>query len=297
MTIKFLFILSIIYTAILLGVGFGFIPSYTIPLDQGLVLGSNSRDEMISNKDLKDKFEITFFDVGQGDSIYMRLPTGERLLVDGGGFSDVDYKIDKKFVFPNCHFNHIFLTHPHLDHYGGLKRITQHCDFDNFTFNDVQFNENEKKYFSGISTKNSILIGDNYSFKDVIIKVMWPDIKNTNVDYSNVNNLSVILFIDYGDYEALLTGDAEYEALEALNVSEIAPLIQNGLDIYKVSHHGAKNGHSETLIQSLKPLNCVISVGKNNKYGHPNSTVVSQLEKNGCTVYRTDESGDITFIW
>ena len=284
MNIKLLLLMSFIYTVVFLCVVFGYIPSYIIPLP-------------FFDKNHKEKMEITFFDVGQGDSIYIKTHSGERLLIDGGESSDVDYKISQKFIFPQCFFDYIILTHPHLDHYGGLLRVTQHCGFKYFTFNDVQCKSNACKYFSGISNKKSILIGDNISFNDVTIKVLWPDLKNTNIDYSNPNNLSVVLFIDYGEFEALLTGDAQKEVLESINVSEIAPFIQNGLDIYKVSHHGAVNGMSESLLQSLKPINCVISVGKDNPYNHPHKPVLTQLKKIGCNILRTDELGDISFLW
>jgi len=293
MTIKLLFILSFLYLLILVAYVRGFIPNYASTYtDKESVLGDSSK--II---DTKNKLELTFFDVGQGDSIYIKTPNDERLLIDGGASYDVDYKISKKFVYPFCYFDNIFLTHPHLDHYGGLKKVTQRCDFGNFTFNDIQCKSNSCKYFSGISTNNSILIGDKFSFKDVTIKVLWPDIKNNNVDYSNVNNLSVVMFLDYGDFEAILTGDAELEALNQIDLSEVTPLIQNGLDVFKISHHGAKNGLSFRLLEQLKPHNCVISVGKDNKYGHPNKEVLEYLSLIKCNVLRTDEIGDITFLW
>ena len=140
-------------------------------------------------------------------------------------------------------------------------------------------------------------MGDIFTYKDVTIKVLWPDLKNTNVDYSNINNLSIVLFVDYGDFEALLTGDAESEVLDQIDLTDVVPAIQNGLDVYKVPHHGASNGLSLKLLNQLKPKNCVISVGANNKYGHPSPKTIKALESILCKVYRTDEVGDVTFVW
>ena len=127
--------------------------------------------------------------------------------------------------------------------------------------------------------------------------MLWPDLKNTNVDYSNPNNLSTVMFIDYGDFEALLTGDAETEALSQIDISKILPYIDNGLDVYKAPHHGAKNGISLSLLQQLKPKFCPISVGAKNKYGHPSKEALDAFSSVGCTVLRTDKDGDISFIW
>jgi len=270
MTIRLLFILSIIYVLI-------FFLSLKLPP--------------------QSKLDITFFDIGQGDSIYIGLPTGERILIDGGASADIDYRINKKFMFPNCYFDYIFITHAHADHLGGLKRVTQHCNFKQLTFNDIGCDSKSCKYFLPISNKKSGFKGDIISINGVTLKVLWPDMESNNIDYSNINNTSIIVFLDYGDYEALFTGDAEKEVLDQLDISQILPDIQNGLDIYKVPHHGAENASSERLLQQLKPNNCIVSVGKNNKYGHPHKATLDTLNKVGCNILRTDELGDIQFMW
>ena len=209
----------------------------------------------------------------------------------------MDYKINKKFVYPSCNFEYIFITHPHLDHLGGLKKVVQHCDFKHITFNDIGCESKSCKYFLPIINKNSVLKGDVIELKDVTLKVLWPELENNNVDYSNVNNLSIVLFLDYGNFEALFTGDAEADALSQIDIQSILPFIQDGLDVYKVSHHGAINGLYKPLLEVLKPKNCVISVGKDNKYGHPNQKVLDYLEEIKCKVLRTDKMGDITLIF
>lgn len=245
----------------------------------------------------ENNLKITFFDVGQGDAIYIKMPTGERVLIDGGENNTGDYKINKEFIFPFCNLDLIFITHPHADHMGGLPKILQRCNFGALTFNDISCDSNTCAYFRGINNKKTVLIGDIYNFNNVTLKVLWPDLENTNVDYSNANNLSVVVFLDYGDFEALFTGDAEKEALSQIDVDSLLPYIQNGLDIYKISHHGAINGLYTPLLDILKPKECVISVGEGNSYGHPNADVLNYLESINCNISRTDQLGDITFIF
>ena len=103
--------------------------------------------------------------------------------------------------------------------------------------------------------------------------------------------------MDYGEFEMLLTGDAEIESLSKLDLSFLSSKIENGLDVYKASHHGAKNAHYLPLIQQLNPINCVISVGSNNTYGHPNSNVLADLTTYCKNLFRTDIDGDVTFIY
>lgn len=245
----------------------------------------------------KSHLEITFFDVGQGDSIYIRLPNNTRILIDGGEDYTVSYKLDQKFIFPFCKIDYLIASHAHADHIGGFKKIFQSCIVRMFTFNDIVCNSKLCNYFFNKFKRNSLLKGDLLQIDGVSLKVLWPDLKNDNINYSNINNTSIVIFLDYGEFEALFTGDAELEALGSIDITSILPYIENGLDLYKVSHHGALNGLYKPLLAAVTPKNCIISVGKINKYGHPDPLVLAYLESINCNILRTDELGDITFIF
>lgn len=245
----------------------------------------------------KSNLEITFFDIGQGDAIYIRFPNNTRFLIDGGEDYTVSYKLDQKFIFPFCKIDYLIASHAHADHIGGFKKVFQNCIVSHFTFNDIVCSSKLCNYFFNKFAKNSLLKGDLLQIGEVTVKILWPDLKNANINYSNINNTSIVMFLDYGEFEALFTGDAELEALESLDILSILPYIENGLDLYKVSHHGALNGLYKPLLVSIEPKTCVISVGKYNKYGHPDPLVLDYLDSINCNIMRTDELGDITFIF
>lgn len=271
MSIKLVFILSIVYIVLSVVI-------YYFDID-------------------KSNLEITFFDVGQGDAVYIRLPNDTRILIDGGEDYTVSYKLDQKFIFPFCKIDYLIASHAHADHIGGFRKVFQSCIVKMFTFNDIVCESKLCNYFFNKFARNSLLKGDLLQIDDVSIKILWPDLKNDNVDYSNINNTSIVMFLDYGEFEALFTGDAEMEALSAVDIASILPYIDNGLDLYKVSHHGALNGLYKPLLAAIKPKNCIISVGKYNKYGHPDPLVLTYLNSIKCNILRTDELGDITFIF
>ena len=110
-----------------------------------------------------------------------------------------------------------------------------------------------------------------------------------NKDYGNENDNSLVVYTELNNYKFLFMGDAGIEVEEDL----LEKYNLNDIDVLKVGHHGSKTSSSEELINEIKPKYSIISVGKNNRYGHPNDNVLYNLEDS--KIYRTDQDGSIMF--
>ena len=221
-------------------------------------------------------FYIEFLNVGQGDSIVMNIPRYGYIVIDTGPDYQSNYLSARKSAFPICQIKSVIITHYDSDHSAGLERVLKYC-------------RNTKIY-------NSISQGDTLRFGDTYLYILSPP----EVDLTREeNDDSIIVLLKHDSFEALLVGDAGLEVLEGLSstVNDLSEngTINGGLDVYKVSHHGSKYNNSFKLINSLKPNNCIISVGKNT-FGHPSLEVIKDLNDAGCKVYRTDVDGSVTFF-
>jgi competence protein ComEC len=239
---------------------------------------------------------VKFIDVGQGDAVFIRSEEGNTMLIDGGENYEVDRALNQEMFFPFCHLDYLLVTHPHLDHIGGLEKILKRCLVGTVMFNDVSTTSAALDRFRQIIKKNNVIntySGDEFSFGRGKIKILWPSQELTHSGIKNLNNISTVVFLDYGDFEGLFLGDLQDEGQADLDLSGIRSLIDGSLDVLKVAHHGSSNGVYMPLINDLKPATCVISVGSDNKFGHPDAKSVQNLNQAGCKVLRTDYLGDI----
>ncbi len=247
--------------------------------------GGNGRD-----------YFIDFLNVGQGDAVLVRTPHN-KVLIDAGPDNSLSYELSNYFWNPFCSFDFGFVTHAHADHYYGFTRIAKLCQPKLITFNDVDQLQTSSQVFNQLLQENKInktFLGDEYFFDGVRIKILYPrSVRDLNLHLNDLNFNSIVMLLEYGDFEALLLGDAQKETLATINWDDIKDQIKPPLEVIKVAHHGAINGFYLPMYDTLKPLYCVISVGKDNTFGHPNPDVVQQLESSGCTVLRTDVKGTI----
>lgn len=244
-----------------------------------------------------DKVVVHVFDVGQGDAILIDV-RGSKILIDGGANFEVDYELNKIMPFWNCELFALILTHPHYDHVAGLNKVLDRCKVGRIMFNDVDYSSMEFDFFKDrVSTlnKKKAIDGDVFRINNATFYILWPTQTFLDSRIENVNNMSVVVFMDYGNFEAMFLGDAEKDVLSKIDLSNISHLIDGKLDLLKVAHHGAKNGTYEDFINTLDPETCVISVGSDNRYGHPHPETLDFLNEIGCNVLRTDEVGDVVF--
>lgn len=242
------------------------------------------------------EFQVIFFDVGQGDSIFIEDEERHQILIDGGEGKMVLSKLGKVMPFFDRSLDAVILTHPNRDHLGGLIEVLERYKVDRVIYNGVESGDEYYKRFKGIIAKKNIAVsfpryGEHIDLaNDTHLDFLFPleDLRDKKV--KDLNNTSIVCRLVRGEKEYLLMGDA--------GLDEEAELISNNVylksDVLKVGHHGSKNSTSENFLKAVEPQAAIISVGKNT-YGHPNEAALKRLQDLGAQILRTDERGDIKY--
>ena len=235
---------------------------------------------------------IKVFDVGQGDSIFIRTPAGYKILIDGGSNDKVLDYLGSELPFFDKTLDLVVLTHPQSDHLAGLIEVAKRYDIKSLW---VSYSENDTAQYSEwesvLETQGLegtvVWSGDQLTFSDsVVLQVQWPREESATDD---LNTTSIVVLIDYNDFEGLLTGDAD---------NQVQPYTKSTskIEFLKVPHHGAKTALDKTFTSKLSPEISVISVGSRNRYGHPTQNTLELLESIGSKIYRTDQNGTIEIV-
>jgi len=237
---------------------------------------------------------VSFLDVGQGDAAYIETPSGEDILIDGGPDNSVLAELGKVMDFSDHEINLVILSHPHADHLSGLVEVLRRYKVDEIyetgiAYPSATYDEFEKEIAAKKIPEKFVKIDDEKNFGEVKFKVLYPlsDLKNKKVD--NLNNSSIVVRLDYKNFSTLFPGDAELdEQNKILSDDKILPVT-----VVKIPHHGSQNGTVEKFLKVVRPAIAVISVGKDNKFGHPHATTLSLLKKMAIRYYRTDQDGRV----
>lgn len=236
--------------------------------------------------------EIHFIDVGQADATLV-MCDGKNMLIDGGNTEDSPLMYTYLERLGVEHLDYVVATHPHEDHVGGIPGAMALATVDTLltpvTGDDSKFFNNlmkvAKKQNATITVPDA---GDSYSLGSAEFTVL-----GCNFD-EEVNNQSIVLKLTYGDTSFLFMGDAEYEAEKKLFQKGIFKKnFDLSADLLKVGHHGSNTSTSYRFLKEVMPEYAVISVGKDNDYGHPHDEVLSRLRDADVKVYRTDIEGDV----
>ena len=234
---------------------------------------------------------ITFLDVGQGDCSIIILPKGKTILVDTGGFYNDKGKISKNKIIPYLNSNgmssieYLIITHGDQDHIGGALTLVENFKVEKVIFNCGEFNELEKDLIKVLDKKK-------IPYYSCIKELNIDDNKLyflNNKDYGNENDNSSVIYTELNGYKFMFMGDAGIEVEEDL----IEKYNLKDTDVLKVGHHGSKTSTGKEFVGVINPKHSIISVGKNNRYGHPNDSVLQNL--NDSKIYRTDQDGSIMF--
>lgn len=237
---------------------------------------------------------ITMLDVGQGDSILIVLPHNKgNVLIDTGGKLDFNNKTKTTTQINNSisYFkseginviNYLILTHGDYDHMGESINLVNNFKVENVIFNCGSFNDLEKELITVLDNKK---IKYYTCIKKLNIDKYKLQFLNTGI-YDDENTGSSVLYFNYNNKKFLFMADAskerEKDILKNYNLKDI--------DFLKVGHHGSNTSSSNKFISSINPKYSLISVGKNNMYGHPKETVLDILKNS--KIYRTDKDGSI----
>ena len=238
--------------------------------------------------------EISYLDVGQGDSAYIRVNEID-ILIDAGPKSDAD-KLMKQLEEKNIDdFEIVIATHPHEDHIGGMTRVFEKYDIESFYMpkvtNTTKTFENMMKAVSNEGLKaKTIKEGTSFDLGEGANFVAYSPTKDS---YDDFNDYSPIMKLTYGNKSFIFTGDAE-KAVE----EEVVKKYSNELkaDVIKFGHHGSSTSSTKNFIEAISPQYGIISCGVDNSYGHPHRETVDIINTMGIEAYRTDTQGQITVI-
>lgn len=244
-----------------------------------------------------NNLHITTLSVGQGDSILVQTPSHQNVLVDGGPDNSVLSELGEKLPFYNRTLDAVVLTHPHADHLFGLIEIVKRYQVKKIYLTGVSYTTNEYLEFLRLVKEkqiptSAVKAGDKFNFGETDFTVLWPKEDLTEKTVDNLNDSSIVLSVGYQNFKALLLGDLETDFQDQIMANE--PLAKHQL--IKIAHHGSSNGYNQKLIDQIQPEVAVISVGADNKYGHPAASTISSLEKSNIKTYRTDRDGTLEIV-
>ena len=233
-------------------------------------------------------FAVHYIDVGQADAALVECD-GHYMLIDGGNAADSDLIYSYLEQQGASHLDYMVATHIHEDHIGGLPGALNYATVDTalcpVTQGTTQVFDNLVKYLSAQDKSLTVPApGDTFDLGSAQVEILGP-VK----DYSDANNTSIVLRVDYGQTSFLFTGDMEREAEEDLLESGAAL----EATVLKVGHHGSETSTSYPFLRQVMPEYAVISVGTDNSYGHPSQDTLSRLRDADVQVYRTDLQGTI----
>lgn len=238
-------------------------------------------------------FNVTFLNVGQGDSILISAPYFKHYLIDTGrkGNQEVLQYLKSRGIWK---IDTLFLTHSDDDHSGGLEGILENMRVDKVVLPEIHFYSQGDQACRNAARAAGVPVeyaDRNFAYRmgPAEVDVVWPDEETIKKNEDNNNCLG--MWMEYKGHRFLFTGDMEQEAEAALLQTQ-EPL---GADVLKISHHGSKYGTGKEFLAKVSPKYAVISVGKNN-YGHPAPETVERLQEENCDILRTDKNGTISFV-
>jgi len=247
----------------------------------------------VIERNTKDPLAVHFLDVGQGDSELIVFPDGVKVLIDGGPSKEILFELGEVLSPTDRYIDLVMITHPQLDHYGGIKDVIERYQIGAFIFNGEEGAGDAWDEFKKELREREIPIivlgeGDKIKYGDREINILSPTVEL--LAHRDLNEGSLVAELVGDGIKALFTGDigltAEAVLLEKYDMD---------IDVLKVAHHGSRYSTGMDFLDETTPLISVIGVGENN-FGHPTEATLQRLSRLGSTTYRTDENGRVSLI-
>lgn len=256
-------------------------------------------DVFLFHLDLRDSrgvLTLAIFDVGQGDAIFIESPTGTQVMLDAGPARKILGPFSKMISPFDRTIDAIVITNPDADHIGGFTDILKNYEIgaviepgtlnDSKTFQNIKSEIKNKNIPNILARRGTRLHIGGGAFIDIL----FPD---RDVSAWATNDGSVVARLSCGDFSVMLTGDATTETEKIILRENTDNQLKS--TVLKVGHHGSRSSSSSSFVDAVGPSYSVISVGEDNKYGHPHKDVLGLLEDKNIEILRTDVLGTIVF--
>lgn len=256
------------------------------------------------NQHKPPQFKVSFLDIGQGDATLIQFNNGQKMLVDCGKDKRILARLGETLPFYDRTIDYLIATHPDLDHYGGCVDVLK-----NYTVKEIITNGHTKPD-SFWATFEKAMHDEGAVLKTMTQPEVWTIGSSSleflspnkdlvmNLGTEDSNNYSIVFRLKNNNENFLFTADMEVPLENALlskycivTSTEPCPALQS--NILKVGHHGSDTSSGDDFLRAVGAKIGVISVGVENKYGHPSRRVLKKLERASMEVLRTDQLGSI----
>ena len=243
----------------------------------------------------EDALVVHYIDIGQADCMLLECG-GETMLIDGGyaerGWEVVEYLQDQGVEKLDL----VVGTHPHGDHIGATPEVMANFPTEEVWSGPITYTNATVNNFRDAVADQGLTLhypkpGETTTLGDALITVLGP----VKTYYEDVNDLSLVLMVEFGETRFLFTGDMEQMAEDDM-LDYWGENYDFTADVLKVGHHGSYSSTHYRLLRAVLPTYGVILVGGNNEYGHPHDEPISRLQDAEVTIYRTDKMYDIVAV-
>ncbi|HAE36987.1 MAG: ComEC/Rec2 family protein [Candidatus Nomurabacteria bacterium GW2011_GWF2_35_66] len=245
-----------------------------------------------------DYLKVVFLDVGQGDAIYIEAPNGKQMLIDGGPDASLLSRLSQVMPFADRSIDIILATHADMDHIGGFPLLLDNYKIKNIIENGA---EGDSKIYTSLEEKiikkkiNKVIAKRGMQImldkkRNIYFDIIFPD---RDVSSFESNDGSIVGKLTYGESTFMLTGDATTYTENLIGWNESDAILDS--DVLKLGHHGSRTSSGIPWLEKVSPEVAIISVDKNNKYGHPHKEILDRLSFLQIPYLSTSDVGNIIF--